>query len=309
MKDLSIIICTYNPSEKIFSKCLQYLQDACEEIDNYEVLIIDNNSETPVTKLASINCFLEKQPNARLLLEKKQGLTMARLKGCIQAVGKWLVFIDDDNFIDSNFLKEGLDISRTHSQIGAFSGQINLIFDKEPGTWTRPYWGLLVYRPLEKDVWSNLPHLTDTMPCGAGLFVKKEVADFYYDLHKSGKRPIQLDRIGNNHFSAGDNDLAACACDIGLGVGLFTALKLNHFIPKNRVTENYLLNLAEGIAASTVVFKYFRGVLPLERSVKNRVADFLRLLLKRGIDKKFFKRVKSGEKQGRLLVQKCLKQL
>jgi hypothetical protein len=93
------------------------------------------------------------------------------------------------------------------------------------------YWGNLVVREFDNDVWSDLSWLSDTMPCGAGLCVRREVALHYLMLHESGKRSFQFDRAGRSLFSGGNNDLAACACDISLGVGLIASLKLTHLIP------------------------------------------------------------------------------
>lgn len=86
--------------------------------------------------------------------------------------------------------------------------------------------GNLVIREFDHNVWSNLPRLPESMPCGAGLCVRRNVALHYLDLHESGKRSFQFDRNGTSLLSGGDNDLAACACDIGLGVGLIASLKL-----------------------------------------------------------------------------------
>jgi hypothetical protein len=57
------------------------------------------------------------------------------------------------------------------------------------------------------------------------------VAERYRLLHESGKRTFQLDRNGTSLLSGGDNDLAGCACDLGLGIGLIASLKLAHLIP------------------------------------------------------------------------------
>jgi hypothetical protein len=96
------------------------------------------------------------------------------------------------------------------------------------------------------------------MPCGAGLCVRRSVAQHYLALHQSGKRSFQLDRTGNSLVSGGDNDLAACACDLGLGVGLMAALKLQHLIPPQRLTADYLARLAEGIHFSAVLLDGLR---------------------------------------------------
>jgi hypothetical protein len=171
-----------------------------------------------------------------------------------------------------------------------------------PENWTKKYWGMLVHREFKADRWSNLPLLAETMPCGAGLFVRRQVADYYWKLHKEGKRGFQLDRSGSSLLSAGDNDLAACACDIGLGVGLFSNLIIDHYIPAKRLTKEYLLKLAECIAASTIVFRSYRGDFPVKSTLKNKIANFLRLILKNNIDRQFFLAIIKGEKIGKSIL-------
>lgn len=301
MVNLSVIICTYNPIQGVFEQCLGSVKNALEGVDSYEVLIVDNNSSAPLAELPWLDQYLDH--NWRVITELQQGLTPARIRGIEESKGELLVFVDDDNFLRPDFFQMGLAIARDHSFIGAFSGQVNLVFESEPEAWTRPYWGMLVHRRFEKDIWSNQPHLDLSMPCGAGLYVRRSVALYYRDLHHQGKRKFKLDRSGASLFSAGDNDLAACACDIGLGVGLFHALWIDHYIPLRRTSKQYLLALSKGIAASTIIFKSFRGEFPQKKTFKNRLADKLRLLLKDGISREFFKSVLEGEKLGQKMLE------
>jgi glycosyltransferase involved in cell wall biosynthesis len=302
MAKLSVIVCTYNPGDAVFKSCLEHIKTAAAHCQDIEVIVVDNHSDLPVSSrdyMASYTRGL-----FRVVVETKQGLTPARLKGIQEATGDLLVFVDDDNFIREDFLVQGLGIAEKNQHIGSYSGQVKLVFESEPPAWTEPYWGLLVCREFDKDVWSNLPHLSTTMPCGAGLFVRKPVAYYYHKLHEEGKRAIQLDRTGKSLFSGGDNDLAACACDLGLGVGLFHELMLEHFIPKSRLNKKYLVALAKGIATSTVVFKSFRNEYPAELSKKTKVANFVRLAAMDGTSGAFYKAVIEGEKEGRDLLRK-----
>jgi glycosyltransferase involved in cell wall biosynthesis len=303
MDQLSVIICTYNPNPNCFKKCLEAIEMASAQSQPLEILIIDNNSKEPVREIDYVKTFLSQHSFAKVIDEQKQGLTPARLRGITESKGNTIVYIDDDNWIDPSFFSKGIEISSNYPHIGAWSGQVDLYFENEPEAWTKKYWGLLVYRRFDDNRWSNFPYFPETMPCGAGLFVRRNVADYYHELHKSGKRNIQLDRSGNSLFSGGDNDLAACACDIGLGVGLFYELKLDHFIPASRVTKEYLLKLAEGISASSIVFGAFRNNMPPNRTLKNKVADILRLILKEKTDKDFYKAVLRGQEKGRSMAQ------
>ena len=299
MASISVILCTYNPNESIFQKCLDSVSVAASEEKVKEILIIDNNSQPPLSQSKYIQEFLLKEPNSSYISEKQQGLTPARIRGMEEATGDLLVFIDDDNFLSPNYFEIGKKIAETHPFIGTFSGQVSLLFEKEPEAWTEKYRGMLVNRKLEADKWSNLPHNQDTMAGGAGMFVRKSVADYYTQLHKTGKRKIQLDRTGNSLMSGGDNDISASACDIGLGMGVFKDLNLEHFIPAFRTTEKYLIRLAEGIALSSIIFHSFRNVYLPTLSLKNKLANAIRRQIMKGPDRKIFDAVLRGEKKGR----------
>ena len=190
-----------------------------------------------------------------------------------------LVFVDDDNVLDPDFLEIAQQTTAVRPFLGAWSGQCRPEFETPPPEWTRRYWGNLVIREFDRDIWSNLPRLPESMPCGAGLCVRREVALRYLDLHDSGKRPFHLDRNGKSLLSGGDNDLAGCACDVGLGVGLIASLKLTHLISCERLTLDYLVRLAEGIQYSGVLLDYCRsGQLEPPMSVQAKLLRRLRMV-------------------------------
>jgi glycosyltransferase involved in cell wall biosynthesis len=299
---ISIVICTYNPEEYIFVKCLEAIKIACNNFINYQILIIDNNSTNNFRESIYFINFCQIM-NAQIFIETKQGLTYARLRGISESSGDIIVFIDDDNIISPNFLNAGFQIALNYENIGSWSGRVVLDFEITPEPWTEKYHGLLVKREINNDYWSNLPHIDDSMPHGAGLFVRRNVADYYFLLHQTGKRNILLDRCGDNLFSGGDNDLAACACDIGMGMGVFHSIALMHYIPAFRLEKKYLLKLAKGIAASSIVFHSFRGEIKITNNYKNKIANLLRWLLKSPIEKDFFIAVQQGQKEGLNLIK------
>lgn len=271
---VSVIICTRNPRPDYFRRCLGALKDQTFPRDRWELIVVDNRSDEPV----AVRFDPSWHPAPRIVREEKLGLTPARLHGIRESRGEMLVFVDDDNVLDPNFLETALGVAEQKNFLGAWSGQCRPEFEEPPPPWTRRYWGNLVIRQFDKDVWSNLPRLPDSMPCGAGLCVRRDVALHYLHLHDSGKRSFQFDRTGGSLFSGGDNDLAACACDIGLGLGLIAALKLRHLIPPQRLTADYISRLAEGIAFSSTLLDAERGVRTGQRRALGRAADFFRIM-------------------------------
>ena len=271
---LSVAICTHNPRPGYFAKCLEALRSQTLALSSWELVIVDNRSDAPLADRMD----LAWHPGARIIREETLGLTSARLRGIRESKGDLLVFVDDDNVLDADFLETAQRIMEERPFLGSWSGQCRPAFEQAPPEWTRRYWGNLVIREFDKDVWSNLPRLSESMPCGAGLCVRREVAVHYLDLHESGKRRFQSDRNGKSLLSGGDNDLAACACDIGLGVALIASLKLTHLISPERLTEDYLARLSEGIHFSSTMLDAEYGVPAGGRTAFGRAADFLRVM-------------------------------
>ena len=290
----TVILCTHNPRPDYFRRCLGALSKQNLPKHRWDLLVVDNRSDEPLAGYIDVSWH----PAARLVREESLGLTPARLTGIREAAGDLFVFVDDDNVLDADFLETTLRVADEKPFLGAWSGQCRPEFEKPPPEWTRRYWGNLVIREFDKDVWSNLPYLPASMPCGAGLCVRKEVAQHYVFLHKSGKRSFQLDRRGDSVISGGDNDLAACACDIGLGVGLIASLKLTHLIPAERLTEDYLARLTEGIYFSAVVLAHFRDSVMDLASYGVRWHEPLRAMLTGGPHRKIQTACLRGRRRG-----------
>jgi glycosyltransferase involved in cell wall biosynthesis len=297
---ISVITCSHNPRPEYLARVLNALASQTIAPARWEFLLVDSASSD--TLAARID--LSWHSRARCVREDEPGLTRARLRGIAESTGELLIFVDDDNVLDADFIAQAARIAGERPDIGAWSGATRPGFDTPAPAWTRRHWGNLVIRDVPRDMWSNLPMLPDTMPCGAGLCVRRSVASHYAALHKNGKRAFALDRNGASLLSGGDNDLAACACDIGLGVGVFGALKLTHLIPAERLRESYLLSLAENIALSTIILRSFRspeGAIP-HPSLKRRIADTIRPLMMSSRERRIFRAVRRGEQHARQML-------
>ncbi len=290
---LSVIICTHNPRTDYIERTLAGLAAQTLGHEHWDLLIIDNRSDLAVAGRFDLAWCSD----ARVMREEKLGLTPARLRGIREAAGDLLVFVDDDNVLEPDYLEVARRIALERPWLGAWSGQCRGAFDEPPPEWTRRYWGNLAIREIAQDVWSNMPRLAETMPCGAGLCLRREVGLEYVRLHDAGERRFQFDRTGDSLLSGGDNDLAACACNIGLGVGLVTTLKLDHLIPAGRLSLDYLARLAEGIHFSSVLLDAEYGIAPSPRGLAGRLADGLRELRLNGPDRVIARAAQRGTRR------------
>lgn len=98
---LSIIICTYNRSG-LLKHCLDSLFQQNFSQENFEVIIVDNNS-TDRTKEV-VTRYVNKIPNLNYVFEKNQGLSYARNRGYDVAQGEYLVYLDDDTTAPPDYL-------------------------------------------------------------------------------------------------------------------------------------------------------------------------------------------------------------
>ena len=295
--DLTIVICTHNPRADYLERVIDGLKAQTLPRSQWELLVIDNASAEPLAGRVD----LAWHPAARHVRETELGLTHARLRGIRESVSDLIVFVDDDNVLDPDYLEVAAGVAEARPYLAAWSGACRPAFDEPPPAWTRAYWGRLVIRPVEHDVWSNLPDLAATMPNGAGLCVRRLVADHYLGLHESGARGIVLDRKGGELLSGGDTDLCGCACDLGYGVGLFAALGLTHLIPPGRLTEDYLVRLVGGMAYTATVLSWLRprgSVGPTPRWTA-RPARWLRLASMGVRQRRFYKAALDGEWRAR----------
>jgi glycosyltransferase involved in cell wall biosynthesis len=247
--------------------------------DQWELLVIDNASDPALAKEWDVSWH----PSARHIRENELGLTPARLRGVAEARGDLLVFVDDDNVIDSDYLQTAIYLGRDYQFLGAWGGTIRGEFEVQPKPWMGPLLKYLAIREFSDPVWSNNPEDWRAQPCGAGLCVRRSVATLYAAQLGGDPTRRRLDRLGSQLSSCGDSDLIQTSCDQGQGFGNFPGLGLTHLIPESRVQPEYIIRLMQGVLASSTLLRYIRtGELPPEPSVLEVWVRYLFIRARRG---------------------------
>src|SRR5438309_2905826 len=92
---ISIIICSYNRAAYIIS-AIESLRNQSLSKDNFEVLVVDNNSIDNTGEL--VLKYIQDHNDLQLeyMVEKQQGASYARNTGASKARGSLLCFMDDD---------------------------------------------------------------------------------------------------------------------------------------------------------------------------------------------------------------------
>lgn len=96
MKDISIIVPAYN-AEKYLEKCLNSLVNQTK--NNIEIIVINDGSTDDTEKI--ILNFKEKYPQMiKYIFQENSGQSVARNKGIEIAVGKYIAFVDSDDYVE-----------------------------------------------------------------------------------------------------------------------------------------------------------------------------------------------------------------
>lgn len=138
---LSIIICTHN-REKLLPICLQSISSINQEKDQYEVIVVNNNSTDKTQEVAKK--YIKANSNFRLVFEKELGLSNARNRGYKEAKGKYVAYIDDDAQIDKLWIKKAISIIKNNKP-DIFGGPIYPLYLYEKPKWFKENYELRVH--------------------------------------------------------------------------------------------------------------------------------------------------------------------
>lgn len=103
MKLLSIIVPMYN-SEKWLPKCVESLLHQDIPAEEYEIVLVDDGSPDGCRKLAED--YASRYGNILVLSRPNGGTSAARNTGIRAAQGKYLYFVDPDDYVLENSLKD-----------------------------------------------------------------------------------------------------------------------------------------------------------------------------------------------------------
>lgn len=252
----SVIICTYNPREDYLTRALDGLRQQTLPLDEWEFLLIDNNSKIPVERVVDLSWH----SNARVVVEPKQGLTAARVCAIREAKGELLLFVDDDNILATNYLENAIQLLRKFPDLGCFGATVlKPEFEIEPLPELKGYTSYLAVREDADTRMSKLAFESGCMPWGAGMCVRADVARGFSELVNGDASLSQLGRKGQSLLSGEDLLFSWVACREGYQIGIFEELTLVHLIDRKRTTKDYLVRIASGQAYSATSLQIALG--------------------------------------------------
>ncbi|WP_324671902.1 glycosyltransferase family A protein [Hymenobacter sp. GOD-10R] len=138
-----VVKSTMTPTVSIVIPCYNhgaYLQEAIESIEkssggtSFEIIIVDDGSTEPST-LVTLQELKEKGYN--LIRQNNQGLAAARNNGIAAAKANYILPLDSDNKVHSNYLTQAVDILDQDSSVDVVYGNPIFFGDSDRGAGLR----------------------------------------------------------------------------------------------------------------------------------------------------------------------------
>ena len=91
---LSIIVPIYNVAPYLIS-CIDSI--LCQTFKDYELILVDDGSTDGSEKICDL--YSQKDNRIRVIHQRNKGLSGARNTGIEMAIGKYIAFVDSDDYI------------------------------------------------------------------------------------------------------------------------------------------------------------------------------------------------------------------
>lgn len=243
--EYSIVICTYNPDERLLDRCLKAVKNLVSTDTSYEVILVDNNSRIPVKELSCVIDNVVDFENFNLLLVAEQGVGFARMAAIEKAEGEHIIYFDYDNEPKSDYLQELKKLNAQYPNVAVVGpGNVWVDFvdgvDEEIAAYAR-----IAFQEKHQSQFgfSNLKEWQEVYPFGTGMCAKTSILQEYVKEVRAGRYTMP-GRTGKKLSGGEDTQMVLHCIKKGFFAGSSPALCLTHMIPSHRANKDYLKKLA-----------------------------------------------------------------
>lgn len=253
--DVTIIICFYNAGEKLIPTIEHIGKLQTKDLD-VELVLVDNASTDNSTDIIRSNADFQNQIPWKIVAEPRPGLANARLKGLATAKGKYLLFCDDDNWLNSDYLYRGADILESNNAIAALGGLGTPVSSIQIPAWFEEVQNMYAVGPQFHS--NGEVKVSRNMVYGAGMFIRKSA---FQEILKNGFQYLSLGRTGKSLSSGEDSEMCLALRIAGYKIWYDNTLRFSHYIDSERLTLDYLKKLKLGMSNSGFISRFYRDYL------------------------------------------------
>lgn len=244
MASYSIVICTYNGQNTISQAIDAILSLHLYDTHVKEVLIVDNASTDKTKEI--IEEYVQRESKVKYIYESKPGLSNARRRA-VEASGDWVIYVDDDNVLNWDWLDVLEEITASHYDVGVINGAViavplDALSSEEECRLS------LMYRNLACTHIGSIdyPAKENRNPMGAGMCIPTRILR---EISQEGWLDL-LGRTGENLSSGEDTELCNKVFRKGYTYICDYRMQMQHLIPRSRLSQENVDRLLEGLMKS-----------------------------------------------------------
>lgn len=236
---LSIIICSYNRASYI-SDALTSLYGQSSGLDDFEVIIVDNNSIDNTKEVYAQWRQTNTNGQFTFISEMQQGASFARNTGAAIAKGEWVCFMDDDAVATTDYVKNIIKHIQDQPFIVGFGGRIIPKYIPGEPKWMSYYVSSLVgnfdYAP------TACAFENGKYPLESNMIVKKSVYDQIGGFNVNLPGVVGTLRIGGE-----GKELFYKIIALGHTIYYDPSICVHHVVEVKKLTSEYMYRVASGI--------------------------------------------------------------
>jgi glycosyltransferase involved in cell wall biosynthesis len=214
----------------------------------WELIVVDNGSTDGTAEVATSAWPDDAPVSLRVVSEPRLGLSHAHVRGFAEARGELVTWVEDDNWIASDWVALAWRTMQENPGVGACGGFNEPVCEVDPPAWFARFqsaYAAGAQGGSGGEVSDERGYLW-----GAGMTVRRSAWQHLVD---HGFSPILVDRRGRaNYDSGGDAEICAALRLSGWPLWFEPKLRLRHFLVSHRLDWRYLRRLFRGVGASTV---------------------------------------------------------
>ena len=242
MKQISIIIATYNRAEQLLVTLDSVAQQTLAP-QMWECVVVDNNSKDDTQLRVKEFIASHTYINIKLVFEPKQGLSHARNCGISSSSGEIIAIIDDDEVINREFAASYLELFTNHSECESAGGPIIPRYTAGRPRWMSHYTELPIANPLD------LGHKVKSfprsrIPGGGNMAIRRSTLERY------GAFDTELGRKADKLIGGEESDLFERLRRGGAQCWWCPGAIMWHIIPSEKTTDDYFDRLTYNIGVS-----------------------------------------------------------
>ena len=267
---VSVVIPCYNSSKRLRDTLFHLARQKVPNNIKWEVIIVDNASTDDTAEIAHRLWYeFNTKTDFKVVKQPIQGLSAARRKGFESAHYEYIIFCDDDNWLQEDYVRLAYDIMESNQEIGALGGRGVAECEIKPSEWFydfQQYYAVGTQNEYSGDITEKKGYVY-----GAGSVIRKSA---WINLMEKEFSFLLTGRKGTSLSSSEDSELCYALRLLGYKIWYDERLTFKHFMTKKRLSWEYFLKLVSGANESAAINKAYRHALSADGFTRDHPSRF-----------------------------------